>query len=44
MIGVSIALAIWTAGLSYLTARHERIRKAQFDADLQQHNEKQNLE
>ncbi|KAI0393894.1 MFS general substrate transporter [Xylariaceae sp. FL0594] len=36
MIGVSIALAIWTAGLSYMTARHERTRKAQFIEDIQE--------
>ncbi|KAI1739785.1 major facilitator superfamily domain-containing protein [Xylaria scruposa] len=29
MIAVSIALVIWTAGLSYFTARHERMRKAE---------------
>ncbi|KAI0406650.1 major facilitator superfamily domain-containing protein [Xylaria palmicola] len=29
MIAVSIALIIWTAGLSYFTARHERTRKAE---------------
>ncbi|KAF3065162.1 Pantothenate transporter liz1 [Daldinia childiae] len=31
MIAVSILLALWTAGLSYTTAKHERIRKAEFE-------------
>ncbi|KAI8627358.1 MFS general substrate transporter [Xylariaceae sp. FL1651] len=41
MIGVSIALAIWTAGLSFMTARHERARKAELDADVRQNSEKE---
>ncbi len=30
MIAVSILLAIWTAGLSYMTTKHERARRAEF--------------
>jgi ACS family pantothenate transporter-like MFS transporter len=41
MIGVSIALVIWTAGLSYMTARHERVRKAELGAGVRGDNEKQ---
>lgn len=36
MIAVSIALVIWTAGLSYFTALHERARKAEQIPEVQQ--------
>ncbi|KAI1815972.1 MFS general substrate transporter [Poronia punctata] len=46
MIAVSIALAIWTAGLSYFTAQHERRRKAEFEhvAPITQQSGKQDIE
>ncbi|KAJ3566207.1 hypothetical protein NPX13_g7224 [Xylaria arbuscula] len=36
MIAVSIALVIWTAGLSYFTARHERARKAEQSPEVRE--------
>ncbi|KAI1272033.1 major facilitator superfamily domain-containing protein [Xylaria sp. FL0933] len=43
MIGVSIALVIWTAGLSYFTARHERMRRAELTVEAQPHEDKENM-
>ncbi|KAI0147189.1 MFS general substrate transporter [Xylariaceae sp. FL1272] len=43
MIAVSVALAIWTAGLSYLTSRYEQTRKAEVEATPQQSSEKEGL-
>ncbi len=43
MIAVSIALVIWTGGLSYFTARHERMRRAELDVDVQQDEDKENM-
>ncbi|KAH8157571.1 hypothetical protein CIB48_g10673 [Xylaria polymorpha] len=40
MIAVSIALVIWTGGLSYFTARHERMRKAENNVEVHQGEEK----
>ncbi|KAI0452197.1 major facilitator superfamily domain-containing protein [Xylaria acuta] len=43
MIAVSIALVIWTGGLSYFTARHERMRKAEHNVEGHQGEEKTDL-
>ncbi|KAI0909645.1 major facilitator superfamily domain-containing protein [Ustulina deusta] len=43
MIAVSIALVIWTGGLSYFTARHERMRRAELNVDVQQDEDKENM-
>ncbi|KAI1293084.1 major facilitator superfamily domain-containing protein [Xylaria venustula] len=41
MIAVSIVLVIWTGGLSYFTARHERMRKAELIVEVQQEKDKE---
>ncbi|KAI0481874.1 major facilitator superfamily domain-containing protein [Xylaria cf. heliscus] len=43
MIAVSIALVIWTGGLSYFTARHERMRKAEHAVEGHEAGEKTDL-
>lgn len=43
MIAVSIALVIWTAGLSYLTSRDERARRDEATVDIQPNIEKEGL-
>ncbi|KAF2966316.1 hypothetical protein GQX73_g7252 [Xylaria multiplex] len=43
MIAVSIALVIWTAGLSYFTAHHEQTRKAEMNAEMHQDKSDENL-
>ncbi|GAW22998.1 hypothetical protein ANO14919_125450 [Xylariales sp. No.14919] len=43
MIAVSIALVIWTGGLSYFTARHERMRKTELAIEVEQEKDKENL-
>ncbi|KAI0441711.1 major facilitator superfamily domain-containing protein [Xylaria telfairii] len=43
MIAVSIALVIWTGGLSYFTARHERMRKAENSVEVHQGEEKREM-
>ncbi|KAI0548107.1 major facilitator superfamily domain-containing protein [Xylaria curta] len=43
MIAVSIALVIWTAGLSYFTARHERMRKAEHTTEGPRREEEKDM-
>ncbi|KAJ2985197.1 hypothetical protein NUW58_g5661 [Xylaria curta] len=43
MIAVSIALVVWTGGLSYFTARHERMRKTELNVEGHRGEEKSRL-
>ncbi|KAI1175800.1 major facilitator superfamily domain-containing protein [Nemania sp. FL0916] len=43
MIAVSIALVIWTAGLSFFTSRHEKMRKQEHNVDGLQSRSKDEL-